>query len=79
LLNITEGDTVSLTAAQEEQELRDAFRVFDKHNRGYITASDLTFVLKCLGENLDEEESNEIIYFFLSHIEYFFLSPPASH
>lgn len=63
LLNITEGDTVSLTAAQEEQELRDAFRVFDKHNRGYITASDLTFVLKCLGENLDEEESNEFIFF----------------
>jgi calmodulin len=63
LLNITEGDTVSLTAAQEEQELRDAFRVFDKHNRGYITASDLTFVLKCLGENLDEEESNGIIFF----------------
>lgn len=57
LVNMTNPDSVSLTAAQEEQELRDAFRVFDKHNRGYITASDLTFVLKCLGENLDEEES----------------------
>ncbi|KYN10510.1 hypothetical protein ALC57_17115 [Trachymyrmex cornetzi] len=66
---------------QEEQELRDAFRVtkrsgikrrayflsgsrqfsaglpvFDKHNRGYITASDLRAVLQCLGEDLSEEE-----------------------
>uniref|UniRef100_A0ABD2W3C9 EF-hand domain-containing protein n=1 Tax=Trichogramma kaykai TaxID=54128 RepID=A0ABD2W3C9_9HYME len=41
---------------QEEQELRDAFRVFDKRNRGYITASDLRAVLQCLGEDLSEEE-----------------------
>lgn len=45
------------SADQEERELRDAFRVFDKHNRGYITASDLRAVLQCLGEDLDEEES----------------------
>ncbi|KYQ53932.1 hypothetical protein ALC60_07157, partial [Trachymyrmex zeteki] len=30
--------------------------VFDKHNRGYITASDLRAVLQCLGEDLSEEE-----------------------
>lgn len=42
---------------EEEKELRDAFRVFDKHNRGYITASDLRAVLQCLGEDLSEEES----------------------
>lgn len=57
LLNITDSDQDS-SAAQEEQELRDAFRVFDKHNRGYITASDLRAVLQCLGEDLDEDESN---------------------
>lgn len=56
LLNITDSDQDS-SAAQEEQELRDAFRVFDKHNRGYITASDLRAVLQCLGEDLDEDES----------------------
>lgn len=33
------------------------FQVFDKHNRGYITASDLRAVLQCLGEDLSEEES----------------------
>ncbi|KAI4497742.1 hypothetical protein M0802_007282 [Mischocyttarus mexicanus] len=53
------GDENSGTSAdqdQEEQELRDAFRVFDKRNRGYITASDLRVVLQCLGEDLSEEE-----------------------
>ncbi|KOB73237.1 Uncharacterized protein OBRU01_11021, partial [Operophtera brumata] len=44
------------SAEQEERELRDAFRVFDKHNRGYICASDLRAVLQCLGEDLSEEE-----------------------
>lgn len=47
----------SSSAEQEERELRDAFRVFDKHNRGYICASDLRAVLQCLGEDLSEEES----------------------
>lgn len=46
-----------LSREEEEKELRDAFRVFDKHNRGYITASDLRAVLQCLGEDLLEEES----------------------
>lgn len=47
---------------QEERELRDAFRVFDKHNRGYISASDLRAVLQCLGEDLSEEESKKKHY-----------------
>ncbi|XP_058060208.1 calmodulin [Anopheles bellator] len=55
-------DTVAESSAdQEERELRDAFRVFDKHNRGYITASDLRAVLQCLGEDLDEEEIEDMI------------------
>lgn len=52
----TDPDQV-LSREEEEKELRDAFRVFDKHNRGYITASDLRAVLQCLGEDLSEEES----------------------
>ncbi|XP_026470464.1 neo-calmodulin-like, partial [Ctenocephalides felis] len=46
---------------EEEKELRDAFRVFDKHNRGYITASDLRAVLQCLGEDLREDEIEDMI------------------
>ncbi|XP_060806504.1 neo-calmodulin [Amyelois transitella] len=53
------GATTS--AEQEERELRDAFRVFDKHNRGYICASDLRAVLQCLGEDLSEEEIEDMI------------------
>lgn len=55
------GATAEKTAAQEEKELRDAFRVFDKHNRGYISASDLRAVLQCLGEDLSEEEIEDMI------------------
>ncbi|XKL64680.1 hypothetical protein PGB90_004766 [Kerria lacca] len=53
--------TSSNTAEEEEKELRDAFRVFDKHNRGYISASDLRAVLQCLGEDLSEEEIEDMI------------------
>lgn len=55
--NTETTDIGSNTAAQELQELQDAFRVFDKMDRGYITSSDLRFVLQCLGEDLTEQES----------------------
>ncbi|XP_016949598.1 calcium-binding protein 4 isoform X1 [Drosophila biarmipes] len=62
LSNMTYEDKSGLSIAdQEERELRDAFRVFDKHNRGYITASDLRAVLQCLGEDLDEEDIEDMI------------------
>lgn len=64
LSNMTDA-TAESSADQEERELRDAFRVFDKHNRGYITASDLRAVLQCLGEDLDEDESNTYIIHML--------------
>jgi hypothetical protein len=56
-----QGDQGTPTKDQEEKELRDAFRVFDKHNRGYISASDLRAVLQCLGEDLNEEESKNSV------------------
>ncbi|ESO89750.1 hypothetical protein LOTGIDRAFT_192654 [Lottia gigantea] len=45
----------------EEEELRQAFRVFDKSGCGYITPSDLRCVLQCMGEDLTEEEIDEMI------------------
>ncbi|XP_011339456.1 calmodulin isoform X2 [Ooceraea biroi] len=59
--NIGASTAAASDQHQEEQELRDAFRVFDKHNRGYITASDLRAVLQCLGEDLSEEEIEDMI------------------
>ncbi|XP_030760527.1 neo-calmodulin-like isoform X1 [Sitophilus oryzae] len=55
------GSDQLLSREEEEKELRDAFRVFDKHNRGYITSSDLRAVLQCLGEDLSEEEIEDMI------------------
>lgn len=45
----------------EEEELRQAFRVFDKTGCGYISASDLRAVLQCMGEDLTEDEIDEMI------------------
>ncbi|KAK3790463.1 hypothetical protein RRG08_015932 [Elysia crispata] len=45
----------------EEEELRQAFRVFDKSKCGYITPSDLRAVLQCMGEELSEEEIDDMI------------------
>lgn len=73
LSNMTDA-TAESSADQEERELRDAFRVFDKHNRGYITASDLRAVLQCLGEDLDEDESKShskcLAYSYFKAIKY---------
>ncbi|XP_037090428.1 calmodulin-beta-like [Pollicipes pollicipes] len=47
--------------AEAEQALRDAFRVFDKHGRGFISASDLRAVLQCLGERLSDDDIEAMI------------------
>ncbi|EDW32553.1 GL11701 [Drosophila persimilis] len=44
-----------------EDELRDAFRVFDKENNGYITSSELKVVLTALGMKLPDDEIEEMI------------------
>lgn len=62
LENMSEESCES-SAEDEERELRDAFRIFDKHNRGYITASDLRQVLRCLGEDLREEDSKFLLFY----------------
>ncbi|XP_041375662.1 calmodulin-beta-like isoform X2 [Gigantopelta aegis] len=49
------------TEEDEEEELRQAFRVFDKTGCGYITSSDLRAVLQCMGEDLSEDEIDEMI------------------
>ena len=48
-----EGDT--------EEEIIDAFRVFDKDEDGKITAAELTHIMKNLGEPLTQEEVDEMI------------------
>ncbi|XP_014771763.1 neo-calmodulin isoform X3 [Octopus bimaculoides] len=45
----------------DDEELRQAFKMFDKSGTGYICASDLRVVIQCLGEDLTEEEIDEMI------------------
>ena len=48
-----EGDT--------EEEIIDAFRVFDKDGDGKISVEELTHIMKNLGEPLTQEEIDEMI------------------
>lgn len=43
------------------EELKEAFKVFDKDGNGFISASELRHVMKSLGERLTDEEVDEMI------------------
>jgi len=45
----------------DEEELREAFRVFDKDGNGFISATELRHVMTNLGEKLTDEEVDEMI------------------
>ena len=44
-----------------EEEIIEAFRVFDKDGSGYISAAELSHVMTNLGEKLTNEEVDEMI------------------
>ncbi|CAG2216529.1 troponin C-like isoform X1 [Mytilus edulis] len=46
---------------EDERELRDAFRVLDKQNKGTIPVDDLRWILKSLGDDITEEELDDMI------------------
>ncbi|KAF9527228.1 EF-hand [Crepidotus variabilis] len=48
--------TLGNTEATEEEEMRQAFKVFDKDGNGFISVSELKEVMKNLGENLTAAE-----------------------
>lgn len=47
--------------ADEEEEMRQAFSVFDKDGSGTITAEELRVVMMNLGEKMTEEEVDEMV------------------
>lgn len=48
-------------AETEDDEIREAFRVFDKNGDGFISAAELRHVMTRLGEKLTEDEVDEMI------------------
>ncbi|XP_048609122.1 calmodulin-1-like [Brassica napus] len=44
-----------------KEELKEAFRVFDKDQNGFISAAELCHVMTNLGEKLTDEEVEEIV------------------
>ena len=44
-----------------EEEIREAFKVFDKDGNGFISAAELRHVMTTLGEKLSEDEVEEMI------------------
>lgn len=50
-----------LQDTDEEEELREAFKVFDKDGSGSISKSELKFVMENLGEKLSSEEIEEMM------------------
>ncbi|CAH1803079.1 unnamed protein product [Owenia fusiformis] len=57
----TELYLLKLKAEADEKELEEAFRVLDKNNTGVIPVDDLRFILKGLGDDLTDEEIEEMI------------------
>ncbi|KAK7863906.1 hypothetical protein R5R35_014476 [Gryllus longicercus] len=50
-----------MKGADGEDELREAFRVFDKNNDGLISSTELRHVMTNLGEKLSDEEVDDMI------------------
>ena len=50
-----------MKAVDTEEDVRDAFRVFDVNGTGVLSAHELRHVVTHMGEQLTEEEANEMI------------------
>merc|ERR1712167_206312 len=64
--NIEFNEFLKMMAAKmkdtdSEEEIKEAFKVFDKDGNGFISAAELRHVMTNLGEKLTDEEVDEMI------------------
>ncbi|KAI1811359.1 putative calmodulin [Poronia punctata] len=50
-----------MNSTDSEEEIREAFKVFDRDNNGFISAAELRHVMTSIGEKLTDEEVEEMI------------------
>jgi Ca2+-binding EF-hand superfamily protein len=48
-------------SSNEEQELRDQFKVFDRNDDGNIGVSEFRYIMTNLGEKMSDDEINELL------------------
>jgi len=48
-------------AEEDERELKECFRVLDKEKRGEVNTNEIRYILKALGDDLTEEEIDDMI------------------
>jgi calmodulin len=64
LFSLNELQTIIASKAppfESEDELKDAFRIFDKDGAGFIDVKELRHVLVHLGEKLKDDEVDEML------------------
>jgi len=54
--------SIQLPESDFEHEMRMAFKVFDRDNSGTISSDELRLVMKQLGENLTDQEIDEMLH-----------------
>ena len=52
---------ISRTVSQENKEIKDAFKYFDKNGDGFITAIEIRQVMKELGQEIPEEQAEQML------------------
>lgn len=51
----------SIPFMENEDEVREAFELLDLKKNGYISTDELSFFLELIGENVNEEELEEMV------------------
>ncbi|MCJ1321932.1 hypothetical protein MMC15_007277 [Xylographa vitiligo] len=54
-------DTDSEDEIRVDQNIKEAFKVFDRDNNGFISAAELRHVMTSIGEKLTDDEVDEMI------------------